>query len=95
MTYEQFQEIWPELFQLFEQNPNIYPPDSSVGIKTHWKRHTNFTNSKIYGKDGEVIGTENCHFILPCDKSGTPIEPRTIILKEWRDIRQHLQPTSH
>ncbi|MEX0598731.1 MAG: hypothetical protein WD512_19765 [Candidatus Paceibacterota bacterium] len=83
------------MFQLFEQNPNIYPPSSEIGLTTHWKRHNNFTNSPIYGQKNEVLGSENCYFILPCKENGAPVEPKTILLKEWRDIRQFIYSTPH
>ena len=95
MNYQQFLEIWPNLFDIFKTINKVNPPDSSIGIDFHWKYHHNFTDSKIYGVNGELIGSENCYFILLCNQNGFPINPPTILLKERRDIKKYLSPTPH
>ena len=91
MNYQQFLEIWGNLFAIFETINRVNPPN--ICIDSHWKCHNNFTESKIYGEDGKIIGSETCYFILPCNQNGTPIHPPIILLREWRDIRQYLHPT--
>ena len=82
LNYQQFLEIWPNLFAIFETVNRINPPDLTISLSSHWKYHPNFTDSKIYGINGELIGSENCYFILPCNQNGFPINPPTILLKE-------------
>lgn len=93
MNYQQFLEIWPNLIDIFETINTINHPDSSIGLSFYWKYYNNFTDLKIYGESGEIIGSETCYFILPCDHHGTPINPPIILLREWRDIRQYLNTT--
>ena len=95
LNYQQFLEIWTNLFDIFETIHKLNPPDSSIGLSYYWKCYNNFTDSKIYGENGEIIGSETCYFILPCDQDGTPINPPVIILKEWREIRRYLPSTPH
>ena len=94
MNYQQFLAIWPEIFAIFTTISDIHPPDISLGLNTHWKYYHNFTESKIYGENGELIGTEKCYFILPCNEYGEPLTTPNILLREWRDIRQYLSPTT-
>lgn len=70
-------------------------PELSIGLGSYWKYHKNFTDSEIYGENGELIGSETCYFILPCDQNGTPINPPTILLKEWLEIRTYLCSSPH
>lgn len=95
MNYQQFLKIWPNLFDIFKTINTINPPDSSIGLSSYWKYHNNFTDLRIYGENGEIIGSETCYFILLCNQNGTPIDPPIILLKEWREIRKYLSPTPH
>lgn len=90
MNYQQFLNIWPEIFAIFTTISDIHFSDISLRLNTHWKCYNNFTESKIYGPQGELIGTETCYFILPCNEYGEPLVPPTILLREWREIRQYL-----
>jgi len=93
MDYEQFLAIWSNLFDIFETINRVNFPELSIGLSSCWKYHKNFTDLEIYGENGELIGSATCYFILPCNHNGTPINPPTILLREWRDIRQYLHPT--
>ena len=95
LNYQQFIEIWGYLFAIFRTIYAINTPDSNIKINSHWKCYQNFTGSKIYGENRELIGSETCYFILPCNQNGTPINPPSIILREWIDIRQYLNHTLH
>lgn len=95
LNYQQFLEIWTNLFDIFETIHKVNHPDSSIGISSYWKYHNNFTDLRIYGENGEIIGSETCYFILPCNQNGTPINPPAILLKEWREIRTYLSPPPH
>lgn len=90
LNYQQFQQIWPDLIEVFESITQIRPPAPDIEIPYYWKSYHNFTDSEIYGENGELIGTQNCYFILLCNHNGTPINTPTILLREWRDIRQYL-----
>jgi hypothetical protein len=90
LNYQQFLEIWPQLFAIFETINIVNLPYQTINIDSHWKFYQNFTETKIYGPQGELIGSETCYFILPCDEYGEPLNPPTILLKEWREIRQYL-----
>ena len=92
MNYQQFLEIWPNLFDIFETINRVNPPDLTISLSSHWKYHNNFTGSKIYGVNGELIGSETCYFILLCDEHGVPLQEPTILLKEWLEIRPYLLP---
>jgi hypothetical protein len=96
LNYQQFLEIRPNLLAIFETINKVNPPNQTINIGSHWKFYQNFTESKIYGQQGEVIGSETCYFILLCDEYGEPLSPHTILLREWLEIRQYLSPpTSH
>jgi hypothetical protein len=92
LNYQQFLEIWSELFAIFETINIVNPPDLTIDIGSHWKSYKNFTETKIYGPQGELIGSETCYFILPCDVGGVPLVPSTVLIREWRNIRQYLSP---
>lgn len=90
MDYQQFQDIKQNLVNLCLLQPKLHPPNESLSLPYYWKCEPNFIETDIYGANKEIIGSESCYFILPCDEKGTPLEPIQILLREWRDIRQYL-----
>lgn len=90
MDYLHFQSIRKNLINLCMKHPTIYPPNETLSFTHHWRAVANFTDDRIYNESGQLIGSENCYFILPCDEDGNPLEPVEILLREWRDIRSYL-----
>ncbi len=89
LDYQFFQLIWPNLLDIFSMVKGVHPPDPSLNIGTHWKRYPNFTGLRIRGEGGELIGSETCYFILPCNQDGKPLEPVVILVRQWRDLRRY------